>query len=86
MHLGGGSRAGRVFYMKGWVRESGDGVVVLQAGCIPRPEPKPALGLDNTASMLSPKGDHDRKVGGAWRWGWGDGGRLNGESKVGGRW
>lgn len=58
-----------MFYVKGRVREWGDGVVALQAGCIPRPEPKPALGLDDTASMLSPKGDHDRKVGGAWRGG-----------------
>lgn len=83
MHLGGG--AGRVFYVKGRVREWGDGVRTLQAGCIPRPEPKPALGLDDTASsMLSPKGDHDRKVGGVWRGGGGGGTkrRVKGRGKV----
>lgn len=40
-----------------------EGIRALRAGCIPSPEPKPASGLGDSASMLSPKGDHDREVG-----------------------
>lgn len=64
---GSGHRActrGLVFYVEGWVRVCvGEGIRALRAGCIPSPEPKPASGLGDSASMLSPKGDHDREVG-----------------------
>lgn len=42
-----------------------EGIRALRAGCISSPKPKPASGLGDTASMLSPKGNHDREVDGA---------------------